>query len=380
MTAVYKYDVFGNRSEKDVTYAGQGTQVTKFAMDGWNPATPATYGNENYNVWADLNGDGSLATRYIRGDVVDQLFARIGSSGTAWYLVDYQGSIRNVINNSGTVLDGITYDAYGNITSETNSANRGRYSWTGRELDVETNLQYNRARYYDAGTGRWISQDPMGFDAGDSNLYRYVNNKPTEATDPSGKEGPLTQDRVNDIQEPIRNAEVTLKNAAKILNNDALWTKAQRFYKGMDPNSFMFQALRNPQFRAGYKALVNKTLADKAKRPPVFMQGDERHGTPAGIAYTKEKGGSIFLRDGFFNVGKVKTANFAKTAAILHEYGRTYLWDQLPYDVNDPEDAAILNKSIVNKGRLPPWDIQWIQNWDEVVYNLGSKDFNNIQN
>ena len=28
----------------------------------------------------------------------------------------------------------------------------------------------------------------MGFDAGDSNLYRYVNNKPMEATDPSGKD------------------------------------------------------------------------------------------------------------------------------------------------------------------------------------------------
>jgi hypothetical protein len=51
---------------------------------------------------------------------------------------------------------------------------------------VETDLQYNRARYYDATTGRWISQDPMGFDAGDNNLYRYVQNKPTDATDPTG--------------------------------------------------------------------------------------------------------------------------------------------------------------------------------------------------
>ena len=46
--------------------------------------------------------------------------------------------------------------------------------------------QYNRARYYDQNTGRWISQDPLGFDAGDSNLYRYVNNGPATVTDPSG--------------------------------------------------------------------------------------------------------------------------------------------------------------------------------------------------
>jgi RHS repeat-associated protein len=72
------------------------------------------------------------------------------------------------------------------IISETNSGNRGRYAWSGRELDVETGLQYNRARYYDANTGRWMSQDPLGFDAGDSNLYRYVSNQPAVETDPSG--------------------------------------------------------------------------------------------------------------------------------------------------------------------------------------------------
>jgi uncharacterized protein RhaS with RHS repeats len=49
-------------------------------------------------------------------------------------------------------------------------------------------LQYNHARWYDASIGKWISQDPLGFEAGDSNLYRYVNNRPMDAVDPSGKE------------------------------------------------------------------------------------------------------------------------------------------------------------------------------------------------
>src|SRR5207244_1927967 len=46
----------------------------------------------------------------------------------------------------------------------------------------------NRGRYYDPKTARWISQDPLGFDAGDSNLYRYAHNNYTTLTDPSGKE------------------------------------------------------------------------------------------------------------------------------------------------------------------------------------------------
>jgi hypothetical protein len=39
---------------------------------------------------------------------------------------------------------------------------------------------------YDPKPGRWLSQDPIGFDAGDANLYRYVGNNPPNGIDPSG--------------------------------------------------------------------------------------------------------------------------------------------------------------------------------------------------
>jgi RHS repeat-associated protein len=39
---------------------------------------------------------------------------------------------------------------------------------------------------YDPNVGRWTAQDPIGFEGGDVNLYRYVGNHPTNATDPSG--------------------------------------------------------------------------------------------------------------------------------------------------------------------------------------------------
>jgi RHS repeat-associated protein len=68
----------------------------------------------------------------------------------------------------------------------TASAYGGAYKWTGRQCDPEEKLQYNRGRYYDAATGRWTSQDPLGFDAGDCNLFRYVQNQTTSAVDPSG--------------------------------------------------------------------------------------------------------------------------------------------------------------------------------------------------
>lgn len=39
---------------------------------------------------------------------------------------------------------------------------------------------------YDPTIGRFVSEDPIAFEGGDVNLYRYVQNGPTDATDPSG--------------------------------------------------------------------------------------------------------------------------------------------------------------------------------------------------
>jgi RHS repeat-associated protein len=189
-TAAYKYDVFGNRIEKDVTTGS--TVTTRFGYDGWKvhldaAGNPQIYvGNENWDVWVDMDGSNNLQTRYVRGDVVDQLFARLDSSGnTYWILTDRQGSVRTVLNSNANVKDQISYDGWGNA-SQTQSSYGGRYLYTGREFDPETGLQYNRARYYDATSGRWTTQDPLGFAAGDANVYRYVANSPTTLTDPTG--------------------------------------------------------------------------------------------------------------------------------------------------------------------------------------------------
>jgi RHS repeat-associated protein len=169
----YKYDVLGNRIDLEVT-ANSVTTATHFAYDG-------------QNAWADLSGTNVLQMRRLYTDAVDALFARIASSGTvAWYLTDREGSVRDIANNStGASIDHLDYDGFGNAT-ETQSSNGDRYKYTARELDAVTKQQYNRGRYYDPGTGRWTSEDPIGFNAGDSNLYRYVGNNPTDATDPSG--------------------------------------------------------------------------------------------------------------------------------------------------------------------------------------------------
>jgi RHS repeat-associated protein len=61
-------------------------------------------------------------------------------------------------------------------------AHRGRRRFSG----PTRNGRYSWARYYHPGLQRFISEDPIGFGGGDSNLYAYVFNSPTELRDPSG--------------------------------------------------------------------------------------------------------------------------------------------------------------------------------------------------
>jgi RHS repeat-associated protein len=204
-----KYDVLNDRQEYDVT-AGGVTTVTRFAYDGGN-------------AWADLNGSNALTMRRLYLDGTDQLVARIDSSGNAaWYLTDTRGSVRDIANYAGTmVLDHIDYDGYGIVTNETAPGSGDRYKYTGTELDTATGLQHNGERYYDPRVGRWVSQDPLGLQSGDTNLYRYVDNGPTNATDPSGlklmvagqevKKGDSTYRKLIDVIPKERMAETVNK-------------------------------------------------------------------------------------------------------------------------------------------------------------------------
>ena len=60
------------------------------------------------------------------------------------------------------------------------------FAYTGQMWDAAAGLYYYHARWYDPHTGRFISQDPTGFHAGDPNLYRYVGNDAENFVDPTG--------------------------------------------------------------------------------------------------------------------------------------------------------------------------------------------------
>jgi RHS repeat-associated protein len=70
-----------------------------------------------------------------------------------------------------------------NLFDGDQTADADHFLYDGRDFDPEAGLQYNRARHYDPTVGRWITQDPIGYEAGDVNLYRYVGNAPCNDSD-----------------------------------------------------------------------------------------------------------------------------------------------------------------------------------------------------
>jgi len=143
-----------------------------------------------------VDADGSLATaspelaiRYFHGPGIDQVLAReiIATGQNHWFLTDHLGTTRELVGDDGGLLNRLTYDSFGNLVAETNAGVSTRYQFTGREFDEAIGLHYYRARFYDAGIGRFVSEDPIGFAAGDTQLSGYVFNSPQMYTDPSGE-------------------------------------------------------------------------------------------------------------------------------------------------------------------------------------------------
>lgn len=153
----FQYDAFGRRITK--TLNGSSTNLL---YDG-------------QQVVQELNG-GTPTANLLTGLRLDEYFQRTKGSTTSMYLQDALGSTIGLTDGTGAIQTTYAYDPYGNVTAS-GAANDNPYQYTGRENDG-TGLDYYRARYYSPGMGRFVSQDPLGFAAG-QDVYAYVGGNPT---------------------------------------------------------------------------------------------------------------------------------------------------------------------------------------------------------
>ena len=165
----FRYDFGHNLLEIDRTSGTPATQ--KFVLD-------------NLENVVSLTGASGLPASQLTGRVIDSQFASIDTGGNVTFGIgDPLGTIVATTDATGNIVNTLDYEPYGKSSASGTASYP--FTYTGR-VPVLGNILYFRNRFYDAGAGRFLSQDPVGFAGGDTNLYGYASANPVNGRDPTG--------------------------------------------------------------------------------------------------------------------------------------------------------------------------------------------------
>jgi RHS repeat-associated protein len=137
--------------------------------------------------------DGATATRYRwcgericaartpAGAISARYFSQGEMNGTTsrYYATDHLGSVRSLMDNTGSAKGTAIYHAYGKPTL---TGEIPTFAYAGMFYHQASGLYLTQYRAYDSSVGRWISRDPVG-EPGGTNLYAYVGNNPLQYVD-----------------------------------------------------------------------------------------------------------------------------------------------------------------------------------------------------
>ncbi len=107
-------------------------------------------------------------------------------SGTYYYHYNHRGDVIAVSSHNGGIIFKADYDAYGKITRIDSGSFEPRYTFSTKRYFKELGLYYYGYRWYLPELGRWTTKDPIGYKAGNINVYKFCGNRPTFLIDNYG--------------------------------------------------------------------------------------------------------------------------------------------------------------------------------------------------
>ena len=177
-TITFKYDVLGRRIEK--SFNGR---VHRYLWDGDIVLHEWEYDEtERPQQIVAENGEVSFDRPEPTDNLITWVYDTDGYVPTAklvngkryGIVSDYIGRPVQAYDEQGTPVWQADYDIYGNLLNLKGDSQFVPFRQLGQYEDEETELYYNRFRYYDPNTGGYISQDPIGLAGGNPTLYGYV--------------------------------------------------------------------------------------------------------------------------------------------------------------------------------------------------------------
>ena len=185
----------GNRST--YSYDASGMRLTSATLNAAGAVTDGTsYVWDGDRVAEERDENGVLQAVYEHGQELGplRLTRRAGTVAAPveqerYFIGDGQDSTRQLLDENGVVKDSYFYDSFGVGLAGGQGATENSFKYTGQQQDA-SGLYYLRARFYNAGTGRFLSQDPeMGsaMDPVSMHRYLYAGADPFNNVDPTGR-------------------------------------------------------------------------------------------------------------------------------------------------------------------------------------------------
>ncbi len=180
-------------------YGPEGLRYKREEASNSGSSTTTYYLYEGNDILYEEGYEGSTRSFcklnvYVGGLNIGRVKKEGSMERVQYFYTDHLGSRRGVTDASGVVQAKIVYDVWGLATVTNHGGYEGTrdISYTGKERD-STGLYYFNARYYDAGIGRFITEDPARHGV---NWFVYCNNNPLRHTDPTGL-APVICDDIN---------------------------------------------------------------------------------------------------------------------------------------------------------------------------------------